>query len=118
MAVSQQFIYLYSQFSRFFCRCLGLLARRPPLDRVIAKKWGLPYDGAVSREEGMVMAQKTIWKGRWNEIKGKAKQTWGNVTDDDLMYQEGKEEEVIGRIQRKTGETAEDIRRRFDDWAR
>jgi uncharacterized protein YjbJ (UPF0337 family) len=44
------------------------------------------------------------------------KQTWGNLTDDDLMYEEGKEDEVIGRIQRRTGESIDNIRRRIDDW--
>ena len=49
-------------------------------------------------------------KGRWNEIKGKAKQKWAQLTDDDLLFEEGKEEEVIGRIQTRTGETKESIR--------
>lgn len=62
------------------------------------------------------MASRTTWKGSWNELKGKMKQTWGNLTDDDLMYEEGKEDEVIGRIQRRTGESIDNIRRRIDDW--
>ena len=49
-------------------------------------------------------------KGRWNEIKGKAKQKWAQLTDDDLLFEEGKEDEVIGRIQTRTGETKESIR--------
>ncbi|HEY9686616.1 MAG TPA: CsbD family protein [Coleofasciculaceae cyanobacterium] len=63
------------------------------------------------------MAQKLMLKGRWNEIKGKAKQKWGNLTEDDLMYQEGKEEELIGRIQQRTGERREEIRHFFEEWS-
>ncbi len=48
-------------------------------------------------------------KGNWNEIKGKVKQHWGNLTDDDLTYSEGKEEELIGKIQKRTGEKREEV---------
>jgi uncharacterized protein YjbJ (UPF0337 family) len=45
----------------------------------------------------------------WNVVKGKLKQEYGNLTDDDLKLVEGKEEELIGRIQKKTGKTREQI---------
>ncbi|WP_040281626.1 CsbD family protein [Psychroserpens damuponensis] len=48
-------------------------------------------------------------KGNWNIAKGKLKQKWGDLTDDDLDYQEGKEDELVGRIQKKTGETKENV---------
>jgi uncharacterized protein YjbJ (UPF0337 family) len=48
-------------------------------------------------------------KGNWNELKGKIKQRWGDLTDDDLTYEKGKEDELIGKIQKKTGKTREDI---------
>jgi len=53
-------------------------------------------------------------KGNWNEIKGKAKQHWGNLTDDDLLYEEGKEDELYGRIQKKTGKTKEEVKKWID----
>lgn len=53
-------------------------------------------------------------KGNWNEMKGKIKQKWANLTDDDLMYQEGKEDELYGRIQKKTGKTKEEIKSWID----
>jgi uncharacterized protein YjbJ (UPF0337 family) len=53
-------------------------------------------------------------KGNWNEIKGKAKQKWGNLTDDDLLYEEGKEDELYGRIQKKTGKTKEEVKKWID----
>lgn len=50
-------------------------------------------------------------KGNWNVTKGKLKQKWADLTDDDLQYVEGKEEELIGRIQKKTGESREAVER-------
>ncbi|MGE9313845.1 CsbD family protein [Niabella sp. CJ426] len=54
-------------------------------------------------------------KGNWNVVKGNLKQKWADLTDDDLLYEEGQEDEVIGRIQKRTGETKEDINRFIDD---
>lgn len=48
-------------------------------------------------------------KGNWNIIKGNLKQKWADLTDDDLLYEEGKEEELLGRVQKKTGQTKEAI---------
>lgn len=48
-------------------------------------------------------------KGRWNELKGKAKQAHGDLTDDDLRYEEGKEDELYGRLQTKLGKTKDEI---------
>lgn len=42
-------------------------------------------------------------KGNWNIIKGKLKQKYAQLTDDDLQYVEGKEDELVGRIQKRTG---------------
>ncbi len=49
------------------------------------------------------------FKGNWNVLKGKLKQSWASLTDDDLAYQDGKAEEVLGRIQKKTGQTREQV---------
>ena len=53
-------------------------------------------------------------KGNWNEIKGKMKQQYANLTDDDLLYEEGKEDEFYGRIQKKTGKTKEALKSWID----
>ena len=50
-------------------------------------------------------------KGDWHIIKGKIKQKWGALTDDDLQLIEGQEEELIGRIQKRTGEVRENVLR-------
>ena len=44
-------------------------------------------------------------KGNWNELKGKAKAAYGNLTDDDLTYTEGKSDEMLGKLQTKTGKS-------------
>ena len=48
-------------------------------------------------------------KGNWNIAKGKLQQKWAKLTDDDLLYVEGKQDELLGRIQKRTGETREAI---------
>jgi uncharacterized protein YjbJ (UPF0337 family) len=48
-------------------------------------------------------------KGDWNIIKGKLKQQWADLTDDDLQHADGKMDELIGRIQRRTGQSREAI---------
>lgn len=48
-------------------------------------------------------------KGKWNELKGKAKQQYSDLTDDDLLYEEGKEDELVGRIQDRLGKTREEV---------
>jgi uncharacterized protein YjbJ (UPF0337 family) len=54
-------------------------------------------------------------KGDWNIIKGKLIQKWANLTDDDLQYAEGKKDELIGRIQKRTGETREAVEKALKD---
>jgi uncharacterized protein YjbJ (UPF0337 family) len=49
-------------------------------------------------------------KGRWNEMKGKLKQKYGQLTDDDLTFTEGKDDELLGRLQQRLGQTKEQIR--------
>lgn len=48
-------------------------------------------------------------KGKWNEWKGKLKQKYANLADDELKYEEGKDDEMWGRIQKKTGQKKDDL---------
>ncbi len=48
-------------------------------------------------------------KGDWNVTKGKLKQKWAKLTDDDLQFAEGKQDELLGRIQKRTGQTREAV---------
>jgi len=60
------------------------------------------------------MNSQTI-KGNWNELKGKLKQKYADLTDDDLMYAEGKEDELYGKLQQKLGKTKEELDKEFDE---
>jgi len=48
-------------------------------------------------------------KGKWNEWKGKVKQAYADLTEDDLTYEEGKDDEFLGKLQQKTGRTREGL---------
>jgi uncharacterized protein YjbJ (UPF0337 family) len=58
------------------------------------------------------------WKekiaGNWNILKGKIKQQYGDMTDNDLTYVEGKEDELLGRIQKASGKTKDEVKEWID----
>ncbi len=54
-------------------------------------------------------------KGDWNIAKGKLKQKFASLTDDDLRYVEGQEDELVGRIQKRTGQTKEMVEQALND---
>ncbi len=54
--------------------------------------------------------------GNWKQLKGKAQQQWGKLTDDDLNQVEGKQTELAGRIQERYGKTREEAEREVDEW--
>ena len=53
---------------------------------------------------------KLEFKGTWNEVKGKLKQKYAEITDDDLLFAEGKEDEMLGRLEKRVGKTKEQLR--------
>jgi uncharacterized protein YjbJ (UPF0337 family) len=65
-------------------------------------------------ERNLGVMTKLSLKGNWNEIKGKLKQKYANLTDDDLLFVEGKEDQVLGRIQQRTGQNKEDLRKEIE----
>jgi uncharacterized protein YjbJ (UPF0337 family) len=68
--------------------------------------------GPALRYKGMTTLQI---KGSWNEIKGKLKQKYAELTDDDLTFAEGKEDELLGRLQQRLGKSKEEIRREIEE---
>ncbi|MRG46654.1 CsbD family protein [Chitinophaga sp. SYP-B3965] len=54
-------------------------------------------------------------KGTWNEVKGKLKQQYADLTDDDLLYTEGKEDELYGKLQKKLGKSKEEVQKLISD---
>jgi uncharacterized protein YjbJ (UPF0337 family) len=58
---------------------------------------------------------KLQMKGNWNEVKGKLKQKYGQLTDDDLTFAKGKEDELLGRLQKRLGRTKDELRAEIED---
>jgi uncharacterized protein YjbJ (UPF0337 family) len=58
---------------------------------------------------------KLQFKGSWNEVKGKLKQKYAALTDDDLTYAEGKDDELIGKLQKRLGKSAEEVRKMLEE---
>ncbi|MDO8723331.1 MAG: CsbD family protein [Syntrophales bacterium] len=54
---------------------------------------------------------KLTFNGTWNEVQGKLKQAYASLTDDDLLFAEGKHDELLGRLEKKLGKTKDEIRK-------
>ena len=54
-------------------------------------------------------------KGNWNELKGKLKKSYAELTDNDLLYEEGREDELYGRLQKKLGKSKDEVKKLFED---
>jgi uncharacterized protein YjbJ (UPF0337 family) len=59
---------------------------------------------------------KLRFKGSWNEVKGKLKQKYADLTDDDLTYVEGKDDELLGRLQKRLGRSRDEVRREIESY--
>ena len=57
-----------------------------------------------------------IFKGNWMQVKGKVREQWGKLTNDDVDTIQGKAEQLVGRIQERYGLAKDDARRQVDDW--
>ncbi|MAN29111.1 MULTISPECIES: CsbD family protein [Mesonia] len=53
-------------------------------------------------------------EGKWNQVKGKFKQKYGEVSDDDVTFSEGKFDEMLGRLQEKTGKSKEELKKEIE----
>lgn len=53
-------------------------------------------------------------KGQWEQLKGRVKRAWGEITDDDLLKAEGSKEKLYGIIQERFGDTKETIKKKLD----
>jgi uncharacterized protein YjbJ (UPF0337 family) len=59
----------------------------------------------------MATATQQKWEGRWDQLKGRIKSLWGNLTDNDLKQAEGDYEKTIGLLKEKTGKSREELER-------
>jgi len=64
--------------------------------------------------ENLYVMTNLQFKGSWNEVKGKVKQKYGQLTDDDLAFAEGKDDELLGRLQKKLGKSKEELQREIE----
>ena len=55
-------------------------------------------------------------KGQWNQLKGKVREQWGKLTDDDLDRIHGESEQLLGRIQERYGVARDEAKRQLDTW--
>ncbi|GIP23556.1 CsbD family protein [Paenibacillus sp. J22TS3] len=60
----------------------------------------------------------SVFKGKWNQLKGEAKIQWGKLTDDDLDKIEGEKDKLVGKLQERYGHTKDAAEREFHEWAR
>jgi len=63
----------------------------------------------------MATATGQKWQGRWEQLTGKAKSLWGNLTDNELTEAEGDYERLVGVLKEKTGKTREEIEKLLDE---
>jgi uncharacterized protein YjbJ (UPF0337 family) len=62
----------------------------------------------------MKEATRQKWEGRWDQLKGKARKLWGQLTDNELEKAKGNFQQVVGIIKERTGETEEEIERKLN----
>lgn len=55
-------------------------------------------------------------EGKWNQIKGEFKQKYGSLTNDDVTYREGQFDEMLGKLQEKTGKQKEELKKEIEKW--
>lgn len=66
-------------------------------------------EGKINNYNILTTMNDLLIKGNWNEVKGKLKQRYSSLTDDDLAFTEGKEDELLGRLQKKLGKAKEEL---------
>jgi len=62
------------------------------------------------------MMNQEQFKGSWDQLKGALKKQWGNLTDDDLLQMEGDQDKFNGTIQKRYGDTKEEVSKWADRW--
>ncbi|MGJ8530015.1 CsbD family protein [Maritalea sp.] len=55
-------------------------------------------------------------EGKWEQVKGKAKAQWGELTDDDLAVIDGNRQQLVGKLQERYGKAQEDVEAEVDEW--
>jgi uncharacterized protein YjbJ (UPF0337 family) len=74
-----------------------------------------PVSVSASSSKGVRTMNQDQVKGTWNTLKGKAKRLWGELTDDDFLKAEGSVDKLFGIIQKRFGDTKEQIKSKIDN---
>jgi uncharacterized protein YjbJ (UPF0337 family) len=111
---------------RHYCGLHLVIAGAQELpDSKAARDWNVHPNGVSSRciqrvfRDRDMESEKMNWdqiKGKWTQFKGKAKEQWGDLTDDDLDRAEGKRDQLAGRVQERYGIAKEEAERQVDEW--
>jgi uncharacterized protein YjbJ (UPF0337 family) len=118
--------HLFKRKQRFALNQLQIAVNRCFMRTIAPEHQGVnPRHGSCSskyRQQNKTKQRKTHnimntleLKGNWNIAKGKLKQKYAQLTDEDLRFAEGKQDELIGRIQKRTGETKEAIEKALNN---
>jgi uncharacterized protein YjbJ (UPF0337 family) len=62
------------------------------------------------------MNDQMIDEGRWQRVRGKIRETWGDITDDEIDQSRGNWDQLVGRIKEKTGEAGDAVERKLREW--
>jgi len=62
------------------------------------------------------MSDRLADEGRWDQVRGRIRETWGDVTDDDIDSTRGNWDQLVGRIKERTGESADAVERKLREW--
>ena len=62
------------------------------------------------------MSDSLADEGRWDQVRGRIRETWGDVTDDDIDSTRGNWDQLVGRIKERTGESADAVERKLREW--
>jgi uncharacterized protein YjbJ (UPF0337 family) len=68
-----------------------------------------------NKGENRIMVNTQVLQGQWNQVRGQLKKKWGQLTDDDLKFANGNLDQLVGKIQHKTGEAREAIEGFLDE---
>jgi uncharacterized protein YjbJ (UPF0337 family) len=68
----------------------------------------------MTKKEGVM--NRDILRGQWTQLRGKVREQWGNLTDDEIDQMQGNAEMLIGKIQERYGRSREEAEREFDRW--
>jgi uncharacterized protein YjbJ (UPF0337 family) len=77
--------------------------------------YGCNYGQSLLLHKGVEPMNQDQVKGKWNQLKGEIKKKWAGMTDDDLLEAEGDINKLSGKIQERTGDRKEDIRKWLDE---